>query len=182
VCLACLGLIGCAVVADRLTPTEKVDSAIVYAKEDPNKVGITIPILGKYVSLYKAKQLLEKGQINHHTFQQGLVRQAEDDTYLFQGQWNAQNKAIEQAQQSQTAVIAILTGIGSLYFGKNALKRKGDSSPEEVQAKISTVKDMVWDECEKYLKEKGLLVNVAEIKNGTKVTIAGSTTGGSNTV
>jgi len=157
--LLCAMLIGCAVVANKLTPTEKPsNAALIYdGVKDPNKIGIKIPILGEYISLYEAQQLLAQGEINHHQFQQGLVRQAEDDTYLFQGQWNAQNQAIKTAQETQTAFIAIGTGLASLYFGKNQLKRNGDSSPDEVRAKMAEAENRIWTEAEEYLKSHGLM-------------------------
>jgi hypothetical protein len=159
VCIVSLAIIGCGSLLDRVTPANPPKLALNYVGKDPNL---------QWFSLYKARELQNDITVKYRVTQTQLMRIAEDDKYAYLDAKNLIESSIKEAEGLQNIVVGsesqpfsllgILAGAtGGLSIGGALIKRKGDSSPDEVQAKIADAQNKTWDECEAYLTNKGLL-------------------------
>jgi hypothetical protein len=134
-----LALLGCQNFMDSFTPAYLPERSAEYVGIDRNAVGLT--------TLKDAKEIQQEISILHRNAQLELKRLAQDDKFAYQDALRLIEYNIEQSEALQQAVVAG-GGEGGLGFGLaeillgaapalaigRAMKRKGDLSPEEVEA------------------------------------------------
>ena len=146
ICIACLAMISCQSVMDRVTPCEVSEQTYEY-------VTGSLDGYKEVTSLHDVKKLRGKMIIQHRTSLVDLMRMIEDEDYSYGDAKDSVMAEIKAAQELQDLVIGgpeqdfsllgILAGFtgGAAIF--NRLKRKGDYSPVEVEEVVAKAKRRV---------------------------------------
>ncbi|KKN69768.1 hypothetical protein LCGC14_0437140 [marine sediment metagenome] len=145
-CITSLAVISCRSMMDRVTPTTVTEQSYEYVEG-------SLDGFKEIDSLHNVKKLRTKIIIKHRTEQIGYLRAAEDDDHANSDAIGFINANIKEAEYLQgiivgsedqpLSLIGILAGFtGGAAIGR-ALKRKGDYSPEEVEAVVAKAKRRV---------------------------------------
>lgn len=140
-CVICLALISCRSMMDRVTPCSVTEQSYEYVHE-------TLDGFKEIDSLHNVKKLHNEIVIKHRTEQIGYLRAAEDDDFANSDAVGFITANIKEAEYLQgiivggedqpLSLIGILAGFtGGAAIGR-ALKRKGDYSPDELDARVSS--------------------------------------------
>ena len=145
-CVICLAVISCRSMMDRFTPCTVTEQSYEY-------VHGSLDGFKEIDSLHNAKKLRNEIVIKHRTEQIGYLREAEDDNNANSDAIGFITGNIKEAEYFQGVIVGsedqpfsllgILAGFtGGAAIGR-ALKRKGDYSPEEVEAVVAKAKRRV---------------------------------------
>lgn len=145
-CIVCLAVISCRSMMDRFTPCTQTEQSYKY-------VHGSLDGFKEINSLHNVKKLRTEIIIKHRTEQIGYLRAAEDDDHANSDAIGFITGNIEEAEYLQNIVVGsedqpfsllgILAGFtGGAAIGK-MLKRKGDYSPDEVEAVVAKAKRRV---------------------------------------
>lgn len=146
VCIVSLAIISCRSMMDRVTPTSVAEQSYEY-------VTGSLEGFKEIDSLYNVKKLHNEIVIKYRTAQINFLRMAEDDKLAHNDAIGFIGANIKEAEYLQgiivgsedqpLSLIGILAGFsGGAAIGR-ALKRRGDYSPEEVEAAVSRAKRRV---------------------------------------
>lgn len=145
-CVICLAVISCRSMLDRVTPCTQTEQSYEY-------VHGSLDGFKEIDSLHNVKKLRTEIVIKHRTEQIGYLRAAEDDDNANSDAIGFITGNIKEAEYFQGVIVGsedqpfsllgILAGFtGGAAIGR-ALKRKGDYSPEEVEAVVAKAKRRV---------------------------------------
>jgi hypothetical protein len=145
-CVICLAVISCRSLLDRVTPCTVTEQSYEYVNE-------SLDGFKEIDSLHNVKKLHNEILIGHRTKQIDLKRLAEDDEFDYSDAIGFIDANIKESEYLQDIIIGsedqpfsllgILAGFtGGAAIGR-ALKRKGDYSPEEVEAVVAKAKRRV---------------------------------------
>lgn len=140
--ILCLAIIGCREMMDEVTPAIVDGRSRTYLNEDPNSPR-------KIITLAKAKEMRKDIGIKHRDYLLDLRRDIEDDENAYQDALLIDAR-IEQSERWQNLVIGdasnpmsvmgILAGSSLAGLVGYHIKRKGDSSPDEVKVEVAKAK------------------------------------------
>ncbi len=138
--LFCIALIGCQSFLAKVTPSEVAEIAVLYA--DVNEV---------WPTLDSARKVRTSAIIKHRTKQLDLLRLAEDDRLAYQDAIDVIQLNISESEAFQglmvgsetqpLSILGILAGAGVALPIGLMKKRRGDSSPEEVEVAVAKAKN-----------------------------------------
>lgn len=145
-CVICLAIISCRSMMDRVTPCTVTEQSYEY-------VHGSLDGFKEIDSLFNAKKLHNEIVIDHRTWQIDLKRALEDNELLYGDAIGFIDANIKEAEYLQGVIVGsedqpfsllgILAGFtGGAAIGR-VLKRKGDYSPEEVEAVVAKAKRRV---------------------------------------
>ena len=145
-CIVCLAIISCRSMMDRFTPCTQTEQSYEYVHGSLNG-------FREIDSLHNVKKLRTEIIIKHRTEQIDYLRAAEDDDFANNDAIGFITDNIKEAEYLQGVIVGsedqpfsllgILAGFtGGAAIGK-MLKRKGDYSPEEVEAVVAKAKRRV---------------------------------------
>ena len=145
-CVICLAIISCRSMLDRGTPCTQTEQSYKYGHG-------SLDGFKEIDSLHNVKKLRTKIIIKHRTEQIDYLRAAEDDDFANSDAIGFITGNIEEAEYLQGVIVGsedqpfsllgILAGFtGGAAIGR-ALKRRGDYSPEEVEAVVAKAKRRV---------------------------------------
>jgi len=145
-CVICLAVISCRSMLDRGTPCSVAEQSYKY-------VHGSLDGFKEIDSLHNVKKLYNEIVIKHRTEQIGYLREAEDDDFANSDAIGFITGNIKEAEYLQSVIVGgedqpfsllgILAGFtGGAAIGR-ALKRKGDYSPDEVEAVVAKAKRRV---------------------------------------
>jgi len=128
-----VGLIGCAMVPDLVTPCWIDPAAAKYAD-------VNLPGILPYTTLHDARQVKRNLDFNHLLNQIVYVRLIEDDRMTYDYINAAHTSYIKRAEEFQAAVLSptgpigiLLSGAAFGTMGALYIKRPGDKSKKEVE-------------------------------------------------
>ena len=145
-CVVCLAIISCRSMMDRFTPCTQTEQSYEY-------VHGSLDGFREIDSLHNVKKLRTEIIIDHRTWQIDLKRALEDNELLYGDAIGFITGNIKEAEYLQGVIVGsedqpfsllgILAGFtGGAAIGK-MFKRKGDYSPEEVEAVVAKAKRRV---------------------------------------
>lgn len=145
-CVICLAVISCRSMMDRVTPCTVMEQSYEY-------VHGSLDGFKEIDSLHNVKKLRNEIIIKYRTDQIGYLRAAEDDDHANSDAIGFITGNIKEARYLQGVVVGSedqpfsLLGILAGFTGGSAIfnmrKRKGDYSPEEVEAVVAKAKRRV---------------------------------------
>ena len=142
-CVLCLAIISCRSMMDRFTPCTQTEQSYEY-------VHGSLDGYKEIDSLHNVKKLHNEIVIDYRTSQINFLRLAEDDKLAYNDAIGFIDANIREAEYLQGVIVGsedqpfsllgILAGFtGGAAIGR-ALKRKGDYSPDEVEAVVAKAK------------------------------------------
>lgn len=145
-CVICLAVISCQSAMDRFTPCPVTEQSYEY-------VHGSLDGYKEIDSLHNVKKLRDKAIIKHRRSLLDLKRALEDEGYEYDDAIGMIQAYVKESQALQDLIIGgegqdfsvmgILLGLtGGAAIGR-ALKRKGDYSPDEVEAVVAKAKRRV---------------------------------------
>jgi len=141
--IICVVAIGCQPLINEVWPVVTNKDAEKYLTGDPNATR-------RIRSMVKAEEMREDIMMQHRDYLLQLQREVEDEDYAFQDAMRIDDR-IRESQQWQDWIIgdttnplslaSLLAGTSFAGFIGYKIKRKGDSSPEEVDVKVAKAVD-----------------------------------------
>lgn len=141
--VVCAALIGCEPLINEVWPVMVGQPSIKYRTKDPNATR-------EVHSIAKAEEMREDIIIQHREYLLGLQRDIEDEDYAFQDAMRIDDRIAEAHQwkdymigdtTNPLSVASLLGGTAIAGLIGYKVKRKQDSSPEEVDAKVAAAVD-----------------------------------------
>lgn len=137
--IICVAVIGCQPLINEVWPVVTNKDAEKYLTRDPNATR-------RLRSMVKAEEMREDIMTQHRDYLLGLQREIEDEDYAFQDAMRIDDRIAEsQAYQdwiigdatNPLSLVSLLAGTSFAGLIGYKIKRKGDSSPEEVDVKVA---------------------------------------------
>lgn len=138
-----LVIIGCEPLLYEVWPVMAPKETRKYLFEDPNATRAV-------VSMVKAEEMREDVMIKHRDYLIEMRRNIEDDEYAFQDAMLIDDRIEESRQWKEyligdktnpLSVASLLAGTSLAGFIGYKVKRRGDSTPEEVNVRVATAVD-----------------------------------------